>query len=277
MLPAGHKYNFNPLSAATVKIELKLNDTVISTGTGSFVERESKIFLLTCWHVLTCRKPTAPSQTNGNVPGSPDHISFRFVGRKDLKIYSYSAPLYHGGFTPFWIDSGSSNIDLAILPVNLDDGDVFCINKIYYSSGMNIQPSNTLPKLELPSTFLAVGEDVFILGFPDGVELGIFPLWKKGAVASEPVEQVGGNKRFYIDASTRSGMSGAPVLVDQSLAASKQGIIISGGPHYEFVGVYSSHIDSSRQLPEVGIVWSKDLISHLKSPVAFNPYPPEAV
>ena len=44
----------------------------------------------------------------------------------------------------------------------------------------------------------------------------MFPIWKRGSIASEPEIPIDGKPMFYIDTATRQGMSGAPVFAQTS-------------------------------------------------------------
>ncbi len=54
---------------------------------------------------------------------------------------------------------------------------------------------------------------VTIIGFPFALTVEGFPVWTRGAVASEPALNYDGLPCFLIDSRTRSGQSGSPVLI----------------------------------------------------------------
>jgi hypothetical protein len=68
------------------------------------------------------------------------------------------------------------------------------------------------------SIYPPVGAEVFVLGYPKGIATnGLFPIWKRGSIASEPQGSISFagceyENAFYIDALTKSGMSGSPVV-----------------------------------------------------------------
>jgi hypothetical protein len=49
--------------------------------------------------------------------------------------------------------------------------------------GATLYSVNDLPQA---SMMVAVGMDAFILGYPRGIGAGIFPIWKRASIASEP-------------------------------------------------------------------------------------------
>lgn len=54
---------------------------------------------------------------------------------------------------------------------------------------------------------------VSIIGFPLGLSSTGWPIWKTGHIASDPLVDVDGRRGFLIDATTREGMSGSPVIL----------------------------------------------------------------
>ncbi|UIK06903.1 trypsin-like peptidase domain-containing protein [Neorhizobium galegae] len=117
-----------------------------------------------------------------------------------------------------------------------------------------------------------VGSDVFVLGYPYGIELaGIFPIWKRASIASEPQATItsGGfnyEDLLYIDALTKSGMSGSPVI-----SIPKEGeVYVTDGvgvpmkdrrPH--LVGIYAGREGVTNEELEfsIGRVWKASTIA----------------
>jgi hypothetical protein len=60
---------------------------------------------------------------------------------------------------------------------------------------------------------LKVAMDVFVLGYPKGIDGGgEFPIWKRGSIATEPGVHRGGPPHILIDTATREGISGARAI-----------------------------------------------------------------
>ncbi len=59
---------------------------------------------------------------------------------------------------------------------------------------------------------MAIGMDVFVLGYPFGFSPPGLPIWKRGSVASEPDIVHLADGFLLIDTASRPGMSGAPVI-----------------------------------------------------------------
>jgi hypothetical protein len=90
---------------------------------------------------------------------------------------------------------------------------------------------------------IEVGNEVFILGYPLGFTHFInTPIWKRGSIASEPhVETADLNARVVIDATTRQGMSGAPVVMRaKTHYVTESGVVKCHVNASRFLGVYAS-------------------------------------
>ena len=109
------------------------------------------------------------------------------------------------------------------------------------------------------SLSLSVSDELFVVGYPAGVPT-YFPIWKRGTIASEPNLLEYGHSWFYIDASTRKGMSGSPVYfrsnyVTISSGSSVKSTLLPTQKTY-LVGIYFAQDYES----EVGVVIRFDKI-----------------
>jgi hypothetical protein len=146
-------------------------------------------------------------------------------------------------------------IDVVALPLPQQDG-------------ADLYPINRMPSKEL---VLAVGMDVFIVGYPYAIGPAALPVWKRGSIASEP--QVLDPERPYmlIDTATRSGMSGSPVirrswgdqlLEDGSIETSISKSGVATGTR--FVGVYSGRLKSSDPRDaQLGLCWPAHFVQEI--------------
>ncbi len=116
---------------------------------------------------------------------------------------------------------------------------------------------------------VGVGGEVFILGYPLGLSnQGVMPVWKRGSVASEPWYNIVGNAPvFYVDATTRAGMSGSPVLAVGAKIISSNGNVVAelSARHPWLLGVYAGRDGS---MPDeldmaLGRVWKHDLLNSI--------------
>jgi hypothetical protein len=106
-----------------------------------------------------------------------------------------------------------------------------------------------------------VAQDVFVVGYPFGLSSGFrLPLWIRGTIASEPafnyVHREKALPLFLIDARSRSGQSGSPVLLyyhPGSLVPRADGTAKITGPAYSrLLGVYSGRTSN---VSDLGFVW----------------------
>lgn len=106
---------------------------------------------------------------------------------------------------------------------------------------------------------------ISIIGFPFGLSAGgAWPIWKTGHIATGPDIDFDGRPSFLIDATTRSGMSGLPVVVRSSGGhMSRSGsYILAGGVTTKFLGIYSGRI---RDDVELGRVWRPKVLEDILS------------
>jgi hypothetical protein len=118
-----------------------------------------------------------------------------------------------------------------------------------------------------------VAADVFILGYPKGLtSQGVMPVWKRGTIASEPLINLMSNvPAMFVDAVTREGMSGSPVIHFGYEITDARG---RPGPAYPYpgrepwlVGVYAGRDGVTGEEIEMalGRVWHKRLLDEIFS------------
>lgn len=116
-----------------------------------------------------------------------------------------------------------------------------------------------------------VAADLFMVGYPRGLaKQGVFPIWKRGSVASEPLFPVMGvDPAIFIDAVTYRGMSGSPVLYFGNEITDEFGDPI---PEAErtlnepwLVGVYAGReaVTDEENKMTIGRVWRKSLLDEI--------------
>ncbi|MBM9469507.1 trypsin-like peptidase domain-containing protein [Nakamurella leprariae] len=117
---------------------------------------------------------------------------------------------------------------------------------------------------------LRVTDRLSIVGYPCGLAgAGELPVWTQGTIATEPDLNHGRLPRFLIDAKTREGQSGSPVVIHQStlnnVRRSPDGPMAEvtyTKPRTLFVGVYSGRVNVD---VELGFVWRKSLVKDVVS------------
>ena len=171
----------------------------LSTGTAFFWEVDGQLYLVTAWRCLSGRH----FQTNKHLSrtaAEPDRIGvwwnldLRPVGQKGTSVI----PIKDDDGEPLWLvhPERGSDVDVAMLPVRCPgDAVAYPINKL---------PSDWVP--------LSIGRDVFILGFPLGIEGVRLPIWKRASLASEWQILDSVQPYWLVDTASRPGMSGSPVI-----------------------------------------------------------------
>jgi len=235
----------DPLSRIVVHLTIRFNETKLATGTGIL----SKIpfagtgaasrfqgynFLVTALHNLTGREPTGEiKHTLGGVPNFIEIEGF---------FTRLRSPLYSGGNDPntevplYWIHSDGPNVDLALLPLS---GPL--------ERAGTLDQSFLDPQRNESSMSLFVSQTCYIIGFPEGLidrprKDVILPVWKTGHIASEPALPFNNEPVILVDATTRPGMSGAPVIVRNDRVYE---------PRRRLVGIYAGRTSDSSDIGRV--------------------------
>ncbi len=158
--------------------------------------------------------------------------------------------LYHPNGRPRWMEhSHGRQIDVVALPLLAVDTSV-----ALYPLDLDLADANVMAQPAMP---------VSIIGFPFGLTAaGSFPIWKMGHIASEPEIDYGNQPVFLVDATTRPGMSGSPVLLRVTSYRLRHGeaTIQMGPPVTRFMGIYSGRIHGEA---EIGKVWRPEVISQI--------------
>jgi len=107
---------------------------------------------------------------------------------------------------------------------------------------------------------VAPGLPVSIIGYPFGrTGTGWLPIWKTGHIASD-ADPYWSPRYFLIDATTRAGMSGSPVVYRSFGLYETGGGVTVPGNATRLLGVYSGRI---RDDAEIGRVWRPELIPQI--------------
>ncbi len=231
----------------------------IGPATG-FVYRVAYVdYLVSNWHVFSGRNTYTgqPLHPQGAIP---DTIKLSFhtapVGSwiEDVQI-----PLYSISEEPRWIQHELGQRH-----------DIAAIKLRRLPLAAELYPAN--PKMQNPEIIIEVTQDAFIVGFPRGLAMqGIFPVWKRGTIASEPNLPISdGSPTILIDAATREGMSGSPVFVrinGQARFADGSAAMLPG-VLTQLVGVYSGRFGAKDEVAaQLGRVWKiETLIEMLRNP-----------
>ncbi|WP_081762582.1 serine protease [Xanthobacter sp. 126] len=229
-----NKSAIHPLSWTTTRIRVFRNHIELGSGSGFYVNFAKQYYLVTNWHVLSGRHAVTEAclERSGAIPNRIEFhvpVSERFgeaVGVVErISLRSAEVDLQDSSDAPVWIDSRDTGPfdDFAIIPVeriqSIKLGDGENITSISAGNVMHVIDGDPPEPRALFTNFNpTIGSDVFVLGYPHGLELtGILPIWKRASIVTEPlcpvrVNGVDIDNLFYVDGSTRRGMSGSPVL-----------------------------------------------------------------
>jgi hypothetical protein len=235
----------DPLNFVVVKVDPFYNDLQLGNATGFFyygtLDGKPNFWLVTNWHVLSGRNADYPTKTLHQSAAVPNRLRLNLLIKFDqpeYKVDNAATLLFQEQFIELYDKDGQAmwaqNIRKNALDVAVLNGSVFVdrfhlvgINQIATESDMAVQ----------------IGNDVFILGYPLGFAHFInTPIWKKGSIASEPhLETTETKDRVVIDATTRQGMSGAPVIMrEKTHYVAESGEIKRRANATRFIGIYAS-------------------------------------
>lgn len=221
----------------------------LTGASGSFFERDGRLFLVTSRHVLIDR----PTQ---HFP-SRIEIEFHVDATNLTRSVNLSMLLYQDGRS-VWREGkdAGGDIDVAVLEIDrtaLPAGAVF----------RSFTPAHLQARLQ----DVEVGTPLLVVGFPLGFHdtLHHLPVVRQAAIASAFGVRFQGQGYFLTDARTHRGTSGAPVVMrqpgdDASLP-------------WKLLGVHSSRMDMrTRDLvldESLGLncAWYADILMTLTAPV----------
>jgi hypothetical protein len=266
----------NAFTLATIRFsanygEIKRPATAFIIRTGAFY------FLVTALHVLTGRHwQTKALSDNGLIPNG-----FTLL----VPFYKHLPPREHEIFwIPFeiriqtegrdekvapWLVHPTlrEDVDVAILPLS-DFPKRVHDNLVSRGKADNHYEIFSFDYNSAPKLRTAVGDDVFVVGFPENIKTaGEMPIWKRGSIASEPDIDIDDLPYLLVDTGTRSGMSGAPVLRRASAGIFPYGDGTNFGafskPRTELFGIYSGRFGADDLSSQLGIVWKEKVISEI--------------
>jgi len=235
-------------SVKPLYLETYLHSTKIGVATGFVVKANNRNYLCTNWHVVTCRHPDSNKPLSSNGIADPDVIRIWFHGQQLGKWLSKDVQLLDNFGNKLWKEHTlGRQIDVIAIPLET------------YSDITIYDMDLSLTDFDL---MLYPSESVSIIGFPEGLTAaGFFPIWKTGHIASDIDLDWNGKPRFLIDATTKSGMSGSPVIAKTECIyqTSKTNQI---GNAVKFLGIYSGREIGTYGV-EVGYVWKPSIIKEI--------------
>ena len=244
----------DPLSGNSLKLELYNNSTPLSTATGFIIKHNYEYYLITNWHVLSGIEyfKGGISNKNGLIPNK---LVIYHHAKNLGQWFKVEENLYNKK-TKLWYELkiGKTLVDVVALRLtNIPD------NINIYPFDLNLDKTDMIPVVAMPAS---------IIGFPHGGSgYGVFPIWKTGHLASDPDLDYLNLPVLLVDATTKPGMSGSPVVLrlNGGFDTRSGGTVMSqSGLSTIFLGIYSGQ-DSLR---EIGWVWKsiviRDLLKQIK-------------
>lgn len=248
--------NINIHSLKSIYITILFNETQLATATGFLVHKENELYLITNRHVVTGRDNQTDKCLDEITAATPNKLKIWFPHR-DIENYKWSnisIDLYDDNGNMKWLEHPKykNKVDVVAIPLGTFDQITFCYNiKSSYNP--------------------IVTENIFIIGYPFGYNIrpkeGRYAIWSTGTVASDPDLdlEINGNQlpAFLVDAKTRKGQSGSPVIYYNSSGFTRKnngGFSVYGNPVIHEIGIYSGRINKDSDL---GYVWKWSLIEEI--------------
>jgi hypothetical protein len=236
------------LSVIPLHIEQFFGEQLLGTATGFAIRHNNKNFIITNWHAVTGKHPETKECLHSQA-ALPNKLKIWLHIKDKLGSWNFQMiDLYREGKS-IWLGHPTESVyDVVAIP---------------------IEPANnlTLYPLDLGlaevDMVLEPADRVSIIGFPHGISTaGKLPIWKTGHVASDIDVDWSGKPIFLIDATTKGGMSGSPVIAKRTEGyRSSQATHLSGSAT-KFLGIYSSRNIGLDGI-EIGLVWKPQVIKEI--------------
>jgi hypothetical protein len=238
------------LLLTTTRVQTFFGQQQLTSASGFFFEREERLYLVTCRHVLI-------DEPSGHLPDRIEielHTdALNLTSSVELSIW-----LYRDG-QAIWQQAGDEggDIDIAVLELDrtaLPDGVLMCCFTPHHLQ-------RVLVDVEVGSALLIVG---FPMGFHD--TLHHLPVVRQALIASSFGLRFQGQGYFLTDARTHRGTSGAPVV--------KRGNPEDADLPWMLLGVHSARMDvGNRNLLQdeslgLNCTWYADILMTLTAPSA---------
>jgi hypothetical protein len=239
-------------SLHSVKVDVWCKDQLLGRATAFCMRADGKDFFVTNWHVVSGRnfQTKEPCDRYGRTPTA---LTFRMHAVEGAS-QDITWKLSSDEGKPTWLEHPElgSGFDVAAFefPVGLAPP---C-----YSSYDPVRSSNEDMAVMPAMT-------VSIVGFPLGMAgPATLPIWKTGHIATDLTMDCKEGPCFYVDATTRGGMSGSPVFLTafgQYTSTINNGVSVFAGPRaVRWLGIYSGRISDTS---EIGIVWRSEAVLNL--------------
>jgi len=239
----------DPLSATSLRVTPKFNTVELASATAFTIAWGGNHYLVTNWHVVTGRDADTGECLDSN-KAIPNKLAVNFHAKGHLGAWrKVEIDLLDAEEKPLWVEHPlGKSIDVVVVPLQEIPGVAI------HPLDLTLAEVDMIPMPALP---------ISVIGYPLGLAAGeSWPIWKTGHIASDPdIDFQVDRPAFLIDATTRSGMSGSPVVLRQDSYMQKSGNqVVVGGVVTKFMGIYAGRIHKDA---EVGRVWRPFVITEI--------------
>lgn len=240
-----------PLYIETIK-KIEGKERVVTSATGFIYKKNGLYYLITNWHVVTGKSPYDLKDiiVNDINISNPEKLRI-YIHGINLGTWNSLEIKLHTRKGPQWLEHPNKNkVDVVAIPLKL---------RVKELLQLKINAINDMPQNE--EIIVSPSMNVSIIGFPFGFSsYGKFPIWKTGQVASDLDIDIDQLPLFYIDAATRGGMSGSPVICRANSYSTKKGFTMSSGYSQKFLGIYSGRLPNDS---DIGKVWKAKCLDEI--------------
>lgn len=256
------------VSLAVTPIEVfDLHGGKVSHGTGFCYKIGEERFLISAWHVFSGRDFFTKRELSKELL-IPKH--FRFYAPS----FKQTGPRFVWEAKSFDLNFDESlsfdeppvvfgvPVDVAVIRLSIETskGGAFTVD------GAN-EFDWGIDEEKAPRLTSKVGSDIFVLGYPSSNYSGAkTPLWKRGALASEPTLAIEPKGSFLVDCATGAGMSGGPIIrqISQGVQPSDDGQTYIERNYQKILGVYSGRSQGfGGENLNLGFGWPIDFVHEI--------------
>lgn len=249
------KINVNINSIKSLYITIMYDNINLASATGFIVNNQNSYYLITNRHVVTGRNNETEECLDKQHGAIPNKLKVWLpfnVNNMGIHWSETTIELFDKENNELWLEHPfyKGKIDVVAIKLNGYNQPIF--SYLIDSNGNS-----------------SVTDKVYIIGYPFGFNVsnqGKYAIWSTGIIASDPDLNLNINREqlpaFLVDAKTRSGQSGSPVIYHSTSGIDLQNgefTVFSGPVTYE-IGIYSGRINKDSDL---GYVWKWSLIREI--------------
>jgi hypothetical protein len=246
------KENLDPLTTNSLFVLVKNGKDTLGNATAFTVKVDNTIYLITNNHVAGGEYFTDDFiRQNNRLPKQtemPDSLLVRFYNKKLFEFTYIPIPVNNekgeANYIKFYANekapSHGNIFDIVAFKLPTIDTSKIIITP-YTAKDFN------------PTLTIIPASELFVIGFPldYGKNILLYPIWKRGTVASDTKFNW-----FYIDATTRFGMSGSPVIYRGNSYTTTTNNYSAGSIFTFLVGIYCKQDPPT----EIGMITKIDFV-----------------